>query len=67
MDKIQLSNEVKLFITAGFLGGLTTFSTFNNETFCLLKDGKIFLGTGYMVLSCLIGLGFTYLGYQLGE
>lgn len=67
MDKIQLSNEVKLFITVGFLGGLTTFSTFNNETFCLLKEGKLFLGAGYMLLSCLIGLVFTFIGYQLGK
>ena len=67
MDKISLPNEAKLFITVGFLGGLTTFSTFNNETFCLLKEGKFLLGAGYMVLSCVLGLAFTLLGYHLGK
>lgn len=67
MEKINLSTEVKLFITVGFLGGLTTFSTFNNETFCLLKEGKFLLGAGYMALSCLLGLAFTLLGYHFGK
>ena len=67
LDRVSFSNELKLFITVGFLGGLTTFSTFNNETFCLLKDGKYALGLGYMLLSCLFGLAFTLLGYHLGK
>jgi CrcB protein len=31
-----LSPELRLFITTGFLGGLTTFSTFSSETVTLL-------------------------------
>jgi len=31
-----LSPEVRLFVTTGFLGGLTTFSTFSAETVTLL-------------------------------
>ena len=67
MDKVKLPDSAKLFITVGFLGGLTTFSTFNNETFCLLKDGKPLLGIGYMFFSCILGLSFTLLGYHLGK
>ena len=35
----QLSPEWKLFIITGFLGGLTTFSTFSSETVLLLQRG----------------------------
>ncbi len=33
----SISNEMKLMITTGFLGGLTTFSTFSAESFGLLQ------------------------------
>ena len=60
-----LGLTLNLFITVGFLGGLTTFSTFNYEVFSFLKDGKIIHGAGYMLLSCLLGLLFTLAGYRL--
>lgn len=58
-----LPQHLKLFITVGFLGGLTTFSTFNYEVFSFFKDGKIIHGAGYMLLSCLLGLLFTLAGF----
>ena len=61
----MLPTALKLFIIVGFLGGLTTFSTFNIEIFELIKAGKIFTGLSYMVISCAIGLIATYLGYLL--
>lgn len=56
---------LRLFITVGFLGGLTTFSTFNFEIFELIKNGKIIMGLLYMTGSCLIGLMLTFVGYYL--
>lgn len=56
---------MKLFITTGLLGGLTTFSTLNFEVFELIKTGKILLGFSYLFLSCFIGLCFVYIGYLL--
>lgn len=56
---------LRLFIVVGFLGGLTTFSTFNIEAFEFIKAGKILYGLMYMFLSCLFGLLFTFLGYYL--
>ncbi len=62
-----LPQTLTLFITAGFLGGLTTFSTLNLEVFELIKEGKVLYGALYMILSCILGLLFTYLGYSLAK
>src|SRR5260221_12131262 len=40
-SKLSVPAEVRLFLTVGFLGGFTTFSTFGYETIALLKDGQI--------------------------
>lgn len=60
-----LTQSMRLFITVGFLGGLTTFSTFNFEIFELFKNGKITIGLLYMTGSCLTGLLLTFAGYYL--
>lgn len=58
-----LSEETRLFITAGFLGALTTFSTLNLELFNLLKAGRISCALVYLALSCILGLLATAAGY----
>ena len=62
-----ISPTLKLFLTVGFLGGLTTFSTFSNESFCFLKEGKIFHCAVYMILSLSVGLLATFAGYSLAK
>ena len=59
------SPTLKLFLTIGLLGGITTFSTLNFEVFELIKNGKIFAGILYMSGSCVIGLICTFLGYYI--
>lgn len=58
---------LKLFLTVGFLGGLTTFSSFSNESLCLLKDGKITNCILYMSASIILGLSASYIGYSLNK
>ncbi len=36
---VDVSPTVRLAITTGFLGGLTTYSTFNEQTLRLVRDG----------------------------
>lgn len=64
---VVLSPELKLFLTVGFLGGLTTFSTFSCESFCFLKDGRILQAITYLSASLILGLTATYCGYALAK
>lgn len=58
----NLSTELKTAIGTGFLGALTTFSTFEVETFQLFDKGQWLLGLSYSVGSFVIGLLAVLLG-----
>jgi len=62
-ERGNLSNaELRLFLTVGFCGGFTTFSTFSNENMALLRDGSFYHFTLYAGLSVILGLVATFGG-----
>jgi CrcB protein len=58
----QLAPEWRLFIVTGFLGGLTTFSTFSAETTTLLLRGQYLWATGIILAHLGGSLLMTVLG-----
>jgi len=62
MRSTLISPSLRIGLTIGFLGGLTTFSTFSYETFRLLEDGELLIAMSNVLVSVVICLLFTWLG-----
>lgn len=60
-----ISDNWKLFLATGICGGFTTFSAFSLENMGLLQSGKIGMALTYIILSVVLGILATFLGYQL--
>ena len=61
----ELSLEMRLLILTGFLGALTTFSTFSYESLAILREGATGYGLLNILLQLSIGLGAVWLGGHL--
>lgn len=61
----EVSDTVRLFVITGFLGGLTTFSTFSAEVFTFISAGKVLAGLGLIGLHVGLTLLATAVGFYL--
>lgn len=57
-----ISPNIKLFLTTGIMGGLTTFSTFSYETIILIEGGNFIFAIINIILNLLLSLGGVYIG-----
>ncbi len=57
-----LAPEWRLFVITGFLGGLTTFSTFSAEVTSLLQQGRMLVAGAAIAVHVLGSLAMTLLG-----
>ncbi len=61
-NNLDLSPEWRLFIVTGFLGGLTTFSTFSAEVTDMLQKGTLGVAFTTIAIHLLGSLAMTFLG-----
>jgi CrcB protein len=57
--------EIRAGLLVGFVGGLTTFSSFSLDTLRLLESGQMPLALGYAGISVFGGLLATWVGLSL--
>jgi CrcB protein len=60
-----VSPELQLFVMTGFLGGLTTFSTFSGEAATLLLRQQYLWFSGHVLAHLVGSLGMTVLGLAI--
>lgn len=66
-EKVPISNEFRLFLFAGLLGGFTTFSTFARENVQFFKAGEYLHALIYLLLSNVFGLLLVALGFYISN
>jgi len=59
------STEARVFLFTGIVGGFTTFSAFELETFQLLRRGEFLVAGSNVVLSIVLGLIALWIGFSM--
>ena len=63
----MLSPTAKLFLTVGFCGGFSTFSTFSSETLTLFQQGHNLTSVLYVLGTVLLCVTATFGGLFISE
>ena len=66
-ERFQLDPRWRLLLVVGFLGGYTTFSSFEWETFTSVREGALWAGMLNVVSSVMLGYVAVWLGVMLAK
>ncbi|OFX49888.1 MAG: hypothetical protein A2046_16240 [Bacteroidetes bacterium GWA2_30_7] len=64
-DRGNMTQDWRLFLATGLMGGFTTFSAFSIETVNMLRDGQLWYVTTYICSSIVLGLLATFIGISI--
>jgi CrcB protein len=62
-----MNPSVRLFFMTGYLGALTTFSTFGLETVNAFREGRYLVLAANILTNNIIGLALVFLGLVVGR
>lgn len=66
-ERFKLDPAWRLLMVVGFLGGYTTFSSFEWETYSAVRDGGFWTGMLNIVSSIMLGYVAVWLGSMLAR
>ena len=66
-ERLDLDPNWRLLLVVGFLGGYTTFSSFEWETFSAVREGGFWIGMLNVVSSIILGYVAVWLGCMLAK
>ena len=66
-ERVELAPWIRLGLTAGLLGGFTTFSALSLQTFRFLETGRVGMAAANAAGSLFAGLAAAALGVALGR
>ena len=66
-ERFKVDPAWRFLLVVGFLGGYTTFSSFEWETYSVVRDGGVWAGMLNIVSSVLLGYVAVWLGSTLAR
>jgi CrcB protein len=65
--RLGINPRWRLLLVTGFLGGYTTFSSFEWETYSAVRDGQFWAGMLNVAASVMLGYAAVWLGSMLAR